>query len=46
MFNSSFFKFLITFAVMIGASFLVMGIAADFDTRMNTNTSTPTIILK
>jgi hypothetical protein len=31
---------------MIGTSFLVMGIAADFDSRLNTNKGAQTIILK
>jgi hypothetical protein len=33
MFNSTFFKFLITFAVIIGTSFLMMGIAGSFDSK-------------
>ncbi len=39
MFNTTFFKFLVTFAVIIGASFLIMGIAGGFDTKNNTNNS-------
>ncbi len=37
MFNSTFFKFLITFAVIVGISFIIMGIAGGFDLKTNTN---------
>lgn len=46
MFNSTFFKYLITFALIIGASFLIMGIAGGFDTKINADKTTPQIILK
>jgi len=46
MFNSAFFKFLITFAVIVGTSFLIMGIAGSFDSKINTNKSEQPIILK
>jgi len=36
MFNSTFFKFLITFAVIICTSFLIMGIAGGFSLKMST----------
>ena len=44
MFNSTFFKFLLTFAVIIGMSFLIMGVAGGFDSRNNSNKSAQSII--
>jgi hypothetical protein len=46
MFNSTFFKFLITFALIIGASFLIMGIAGGFDTKINADKSVEPVIVK
>jgi len=37
MFNSTFFKFLITFAVIVGISFLVMGVTGYFESKESTN---------
>jgi len=45
MFNSTFFKFLITFAVIVCTSFLIMGIAGGFNSKINTDkTVQPTIL--
>jgi hypothetical protein len=46
MLNSSFFKNLIIFALIIGASFLIMGIAGGFDSKINIDKSTGPTILK
>ena len=46
MFNSTFLKFLITFALIIGASFLIMSIAGDIDSKTKAAKNTSTIILK
>ena len=36
MFNSTFFKFLIAFAIIIGISFLIMGIVGNSDLKSDT----------
>lgn len=46
MFNLTFFKFLITFALIVGISFLIMGIAGGFDSKMGTEKNTQLIILQ
>jgi len=46
MFNSTFFKFLITFAIIIGISFLIMGIAGGFDSETNGSANKQTSISK
>lgn len=46
MVNSTFFKFLITFALIVGTSFLIMGIAGFFDTNENVDNNAQTIIPK
>ena len=46
MFNSTFFKFLITFVIIICASFLIMGIAASFDSKTDSNNNSQAVILK
>ena len=46
MFNSTFFKFLITFAILIGASFLIMGIAGSLDKKTDTGNSVKITNLK
>jgi hypothetical protein len=46
MFDSTFFKFLIAFAIIIGTSFLIMGIAGGYDTKNNQNNSAQTVIPK
>jgi len=37
MFNSTFFKFLITFAVIISISFLIMGITGSIEKKEGAN---------
>ncbi len=46
MFNSTFFKFLITFVVIIGISFLIMGIAGYYDSKSKIGNTIETTILK
>jgi hypothetical protein len=46
MFNSTFFKFLITFAVIIGVSFLIMGITGSFGSKINADKNIQQIIVK
>jgi hypothetical protein len=46
MFNSTFFKFLITFALIVATSFLIMGIAGFFDSKINTDKNTQSTISK
>lgn len=40
MFDSTFFKFLIAFVLIIAVSFLIMGIASGFNTKYSANTNT------
>ena len=46
MFDSTFFKFLIVFALIIGASFLIMGIAGGFDNKNGVGNNAPIVIPK
>jgi hypothetical protein len=46
MFNSTFFKFFITFVLIIGASFLIMGIAGGFNQQNSADKTTQPIILR
>lgn len=46
MFNSTFLKFLFTFVVIVGTSFLIMSIAGSLDSKSSANKSTQAIILK
>ena len=46
MFNSTFFKFLVTFALIIGASFLIMGIAGGIESKKKAVKNAPVIIIK
>ena len=44
MFDSTFFKFLITFAVIICTSFLIMGIAGGFNAKLNSGSAPQTTV--
>ena len=44
MFNSTFFKFLITFAVIVGVSFLIMGITGYYESKENVNNTIGTTV--
>ena len=46
MFDSTFFKFLIAFVLIIAVSFLIMGIASGFNTRYAANPNTFNAIVK
>ncbi len=45
MFNSSFFKFLIIFTILIGGSFLIMAITSAFDSKADINNASQPVIL-
>lgn len=46
MFDLTFFKFLLVFVVIIGTSFLIMGIASSFDSKTSSYKDAEVIILK
>jgi len=46
MFNLTFLKFLITFAIIIAASFLVMGVAGGLDPIKNLGRNVESAVLK
>lgn len=46
MFNSTFLKFLVSFTLIVGASFLIMGIAGMFDSKSPMDQVDGSIILK
>jgi len=46
MFNSTFFKFLITFIVIIGIGFLIMGITGYYESKENPDNAANTTVVK
>jgi len=46
MFDSTFFKFLIVFILIIAASFLIMGIVGGYNDKTSINFETPKIAVK
>jgi hypothetical protein len=46
MFDSTFFKFLIAFALIVCTSFLIMGIAGGYDTKNSQKNSAQSVIPK